>query len=352
MACTKCSEPFRVEAAPSKIYWVSEFDELMRKSLGFLKQLGYTLETDQGVPYVAVENGREFFITNVDAIKLLFSEHERNDIKLAVVPREAGFTYQALILAKPLQRYVNLVDDSEFFDILDNESLTSHFQPIVRAKDRTIYGYETLIRGVKGNGELVYPGELFDKSRRNDMTFRFDRLCRETALKTAAVKKISQKVFINFIPTSIYDPEFCLSSTVKWANQLEFDPKNIVFEVVETESVEDQAHLHRILTYYRDQGFKIALDDVGAGYSNLNMLMELRPDIIKVDREIISNIHTDGFKQSVYRALVSIARDNGIEVLAEGVETPYEIEAVEAIGVDYMQGYYFSKPVPEPVRVL
>jgi EAL domain-containing protein (putative c-di-GMP-specific phosphodiesterase class I) len=75
---------------------------------------------------------------------------------------------------------------------------------------------------------------------RNDMNFTLDRMCRETALKTTAVKKIDTKVFINFILTSIYDPEFCLASTVKWAKQLEFDPKNIVFEVVETQKVKDK----------------------------------------------------------------------------------------------------------------
>ena len=137
---------------------------------------------------------------------------------------------------------------------------------------------------MKEDGTLMYPDVLFTKSKRNDHNFKLDRLCRESALKTAATKKIAQKVFINFIPTSIYDPKFCLKSTEKWAKQLEFDPSQIVFEVVETEKVSDQNHLKKILEYYREKGFQIALDDVGEGYSSLNMLIELEPDIIKVDR--------------------------------------------------------------------
>ena len=174
-------------------------------------------------------------------------------------------TFLSILSAKPMQRYINLFDDQDFFDIVNNESLTAHFQPIVDMKDNHIYGYETLARGVKEDGSLMYPDILFQKSKRNDMNFKLDRLCRESALKTAATKKVNQKVFINFIPTSIYDPEFCLQSTVKWANQLEFDPSQIVFEVVETELVKEQGHLKSILEYYRSKGFKIALDDVGEG---------------------------------------------------------------------------------------
>jgi EAL domain-containing protein (putative c-di-GMP-specific phosphodiesterase class I) len=277
---------------------------------------------------------------------------ELQSIKIYIESVDGSLNIQSLMMAKPLQHYLNLIDDQEFFDIINSESLTSYFQPIIKVSDRSIYGYETLIRGVKPNGDLMFPDELFAKSHRNDVDFRLDRLCRESSLKTAAVKKVQQKVFINFIPTSIYDPEFCLNSTIKWAKQLEFDPKNIVFEVVETQNVADKEHLKEILTYYREQGYQIALDDVGEGYSGLNMLIELRPDIIKVDRNIITNIDQDPLKQSVYKALYQLANDNGIALLAEGVETPYELETVTQIGVDFAQGYYFAKPQPEPIRML
>jgi len=155
---------------------------------------------------------------------------------------------------------------------------------------------------------------------------------------------------INFIPTSIYDPEYCLNSTVKWANQLEFDPSQIVFEVVETEFVKDQKHLKKILEYYRSKGFQIALDDVGEGYSSLNMLIELKPDIIKIDRNIIDGIDKNELKQSVYRALFNLAKEHDITVLAEGVETKGELQTINSIGVDLVQGYYFAKPCAEPIR--
>lgn len=350
MACKKCTEKFELKSEKSKIYFLSEHSELTSKSRIFLMKLGIDLFKIHDLYFIKVDDTEEFFRTNIDAFKINFNELEMDDIKIYIDYDDTGFTYQSMLNAKSMSRYISLIDDKEFFDIINTQSITSHFQPIIKASDNSIYGYETLARGVMADGTLVYPNELFEKSKRNDLNFNLDRLCRESALKTAATKKINQKVFINFIPTSIYDPEFCLQSTVKWANQLEFDPSNIVFEVVETELVKDQQHLKKILQYYRDEGFKIALDDVGEGYSSLNMLIELKPDIIKIDRNIISSIDKDDFKQSVYKALYNIAKENNIEVLAEGVETPYEIEVIRQIGVDYIQGYYYSKPMAEPIR--
>lgn len=115
--------------------------------------------------------------------------------------------------------------------------------------------------------------------------------------------------------------------------------------------MEDLGHLKNILDYYRSKGFRVALDDVGSGYSNLNVIAELKPDIIKIDREIIRNVHEDKIKNAILEALVRIARECGIDVLAEGVETVEEFEFLRD-KVDFAQGYFFGKPAPEPVRVV
>lgn len=350
MQCGKCQEIFELKSTPSKLYWMSEIDELNDKVDKLIAELGYEFLQSNGISYIEIENTKSFFVKNSELINEKFTQMESEAIRLHVEYPGESFTFQSILGAKTLRRYLNLIEDNVFFDIINNASLTSYFQPIVNAKDRTIYGYEALIRGVKDDGSLMFPDVLFEKSERNDLNFKLDRMCRESALKTAATKKIKQKIFINFLPTSVYDPEFCLRSTVKWAKQLEFDPKNIIFEVVETESVKDKKHLINILEYYKKEGFSIALDDVGEGYSSLNMLVDIRPDIIKVDRNIITNIDTDSLKQSTYRALYNLAHENKIAVLAEGVETKEELSMIESIGVDYLQGYYFGKPNAEPLR--
>ena len=351
MPC-KCKDIFYISEQKSKIHFITQVNELVIKSSNLLKNLGFEITKIPGIVTIDVENPKSFFEENFDFLNTSYHDLEKDEIKVFVENKDNQLSLGTIFFAKPLNRYLHFIEDRNFFDILENNSLTAHFQPIIDMKTNKIFAYEALTRGVLPNGDLMYPDILFKKSQRNDTNFVLDRMCRETALKTTAVKKIDAKVFINFIPTSIYDPEFCLASTVKWAKQLEFDPKNIVFEVVETQNVKDKEHLKTILNYYRKEGFLIALDDVGEGYSSLNMIIDIKPDIIKVDRNIIENIDTDTMKQSIYKALRTICIDNGIKILAEGVETPYELEMVKEIGVDYAQGYYFARPSAEIIRVI
>ncbi len=351
MAC-KCKDIFSITEIKSKIHFITQVNELIFKTSSFLKKLSFEVEKNDNIISINVDNPKVFFKENFDFLDSGFHDLEKDEIKIFIENENNILSLSSILSVKPLNRYLHFIEDRNFFDIIENSSLTAHFQPIIDIKTNKIFAYEALTRGVLPNGELMYPDVLFKKSTRNDMNFTLDRMCRETALKTTAVKKINAKVFINFIPTSIYDPEFCLTSTVRWAKQLDFNPKNIVFEVVETQNVKDKEHLKTILNYYRKEGFLIALDDVGEGYSSLNMIIDIKPDIIKVDRNIISNIDTDEMKQSIYKALKNICTDNNIKLLAEGVETPYELEKVKEIGVDYAQGYYFAKPSAEIIRVI
>ena len=351
MPC-KCRDVFYISEKKSKIHFITQINELIVKSSKIFKNLGLETQKIENIVSIEVENPREFFEENFDYLNTNFHDLEKDEIKIFIENDDNKLTLSSILSTKALNRYLHFIEDKNFFDIIENHSLTAYFQPIIDMQTNKIFAYETLTRGVLPNGDLMYPDVLFAKSERNDMNFTLDRMCRETALKTTAVKKIDAKVFINFIPTSIYDPEFCLASTVKWAKQLEFDPKNIVFEVVETQDVKDKEHLKSILNYYRKEGFLIALDDVGEGYSSLNMIIDIKPDIIKVDRNIIDNIDQSPMKQSIYKALRGICVDNGIKILAEGVETPYELEKVKEIGVDYAQGYYFAKPSAEIIRVI
>jgi EAL domain-containing protein (putative c-di-GMP-specific phosphodiesterase class I) len=181
------------------------------------------------------------------------------------------------------------------------------------------------------------------------MLFNLDRQCRESAIRFASKNGIDKNIFINFLPSAIYNPEFCLRDTVKWASDLDFNPDNIIFEVVETEDVEDTEHLKQILQFYKDKGFRTALDDVGSGYASLSLFASLRPNIIKIDIDIVRDVHISDFKQAVAKALKIMADESGCKVLAEGIETKEEFDWFKNLGVDYAQGYYLAKPSPEPV---
>lgn len=351
MQCRACQNVPTIPSLGGNVIISAAVPELILKMANYLeqKEIGFSME-DPHTLIFTVSDFKEFIQSSsrhdlfnrleADAIQLLFLEHEET------------FGPTKLKSIKTLQKYHHLLGALELSSLIRSGALTTHFQPIVDLKSSTIFGYESLIRGVNDDGSLIYPHQLFNWAREGEMLFALDRACRESSLKTAAIKHISSKVFINFIPTAIYDPNHCLQSTVKWAKQLEFDPKNIIFEVIESDLVEDLDHLKKILDFYKSQGFMVALDDVGSGYSSLNMIAKLQPDIVKIDRCLIDHIDTNEVSQSVFRAIVQMAHENGIKVLAEGIERIEEVAFCSANGADLAQGYYFGKPSSEPIRRL
>jgi EAL domain-containing protein (putative c-di-GMP-specific phosphodiesterase class I) len=234
--------------------------------------------------------------------------------------------------------------------ILREHRLETWYQPIVSAADGALWGYECLMRGRDADGSLIFPDRLIAWSRQEDLTFLLDRVCRETHLRNAAAHLAGGdlQILINFMPTAIYDPQFCLATTVAAAKAGGLDPGRIIFEVVETEHVADLGHLKTILDYYRRSGFRAALDDLGSGYSGLAMLGDLDPDLIKIDRHLIARAVGSPMHRSICAALAQLGRDHGKLVLAEGIETVEERDLLGGLGVDLFQGYLFGRPAPAP----
>lgn len=348
--CQRCQVLPFITDEPKQLFCVFPLDVIKEKFKNFLKEHGCEFLDEGEFLGFEVESLKSFIakLTNSG----IFSNVEYNDIHCVVLDRNVPLTISAFKSLKPLSTWTALVEAEEYLEMLSDGRLTVYFQPVIDVRKHKVVGFELLARGVGKDGSIVPPSQLFESAKKTDTLFYLDRACREVAVKMAAVKKLNNyMIFINFTPTAIYDPQFCLKDTVEWATQLHLDPKNLVFEVVESEKVEDLRHLKSILDYYRNKGFKVALDDVGSGYSNLNTLVELKPDIIKIDREIVRDIHEDKVKETVFEALVKIARDSGIGILAEGVETKEEFEFIRD-KVDLAQGYLFGKPLPEPVRVV
>ncbi len=232
-------------------------------------------------------------------------------------------------------------------DVIKNEQLVCHYQPIVDTSE-TIYAYEMLARFQSKDGSMIYPNEVFPAAKTRGRLYALDRVCRMTAVKYAAALN-GKKAFINFIPTSIYSPEFCLRSTIELAERLDVNPKSLVFEVVETEKVDDLDHLKKILRYYRDRGFDYALDDVGEGYSTIELLADLKPRYMKLDMQYVFNVAEDKEKQKVAKRFLEKALEIGSIPLAEGIETYQDFEWLKQLGYQLFQGYYFGKPAASPL---
>lgn len=259
-------------------------------------------------------------------------------LDLADIPRVA-----------PLGELAGLGRSGWLLDLLSAERLTSHFQPIVAARSPgEVYAQECLLRGVDENGAVIPPGSILQAARESGLLFQTDLAARRAAIRAAAARGLRTRIFVNFTPTSIYDPVFCLRSTVEAVDAAGLTRENVVFEVTESEDVGDPEHLSNIVGYYRERGFGIALDDLGAGYSSLNLVHRLRPDFVKLDMDLTRDVDTDPYKAMIASKMLELAGGLGIRTIVEGVETPGELDWVQRAGADFVQGYFIARPSPEP----
>jgi EAL domain-containing protein (putative c-di-GMP-specific phosphodiesterase class I) len=218
-------------------------------------------------------------------------------------------------------------------------ALTMAFQPIVDIEARRIFAYEALVRGPNGEsaGSVLSAVSFADH-------YDFDQVCRVTAIETAVKLGLDCRLHINIMPTRVDDPEASLKRTLATAKALSFPVDLITFEFTEDERVADRAHLPGIAEVYRRHGLQIALDDFGAGYAGLSLLADFQPDILKIDRVLVSHVDSDRPRQLIISGLLAIARDMGLQVVAEGVERKEELAFLRRMGIRYVQGFFFAVP--------
>lgn len=287
--------------------------------------------------------------TVMDLLDKTLSASERQDCKVLLLAEGEALSFDKMSLVQPLDAFVAKARSGWLAEILQQDSFYVDFQPIVSATSPTkVFAYECLLRGRDSEGETVPPGLIFDTARGAGLLFQVDRAARLTAIRDASTHGITTPIFINFNPTSIYDPAFCLRTTIAAIEEAGISPDRIVFEVVESDAVRDTNHLLNIVRSYRQRGFRIALDDLGAGYGSLNLLTSLRPDFVKFDRELIHGVNLDPYKQKVFVKLLEMARDLDVHTLAEGIETEGEYRWLAEQGVEYLQGYFFARPASPP----
>jgi EAL domain-containing protein (putative c-di-GMP-specific phosphodiesterase class I) len=219
---------------------------------------------------------------------------------------------------------------------------TMAFQPVVDLVDLRIDAHEALVRGP--NGESA--GSILAQVNAENL-YAFDQACRVKAIEMAARLGMDCQLNINFLPNAVYEPRACIRLTLDAARRHGFPLHRLTFELTEGEQVNDLQHTRNIIQEYRRRGFQIALDDFATGYSGLARLADLRPDIIKLDRALIQDCDRDRVRLAIIASLVRLGTEIGIKVVAEGVERRGEVDALRAIGVRFMQGFYFARPVFE-----
>lgn len=232
-----------------------------------------------------------------------------------------------------------------FQDLVLAEDVAILYEPIVNLTTREILGHEALVRG-PWKSELHSPERLFQLAEETDLVFELDCLCRRTALRGARGLEAGRKLFLNCLPTAIHDPAFRGEVLQKTLEDLRLRPEDLVFEISERESIENFSIFREISDHYKALGFQIALDDTGVAYGSLEAVMELAPDFIKVDLSLVRGIDTDPPRQELLRALHAVAGKLGGQIIAEGIETPEELETLQGLGIPYGQGYLFGRAAP------
>ncbi len=228
-------------------------------------------------------------------------------------------------------------------EIIIEESVRTHYQPIIDLQSGKIFAYEALSRGPQGS-PMESPLMLFGVADKTNLSFELDRLCRRKAIMNLKGLGDDQKIFINTFPTTMHDPEFRGESLDRILNASGLKGENIVFEVTERFAIENYELFQKEQSYFSSRGFGLAVDDIGSGYGSLEAIAHLRPQYVKVDISIVSEIEKNPVKQELLKAIRDIARKINSKVLAEGIETKEELEVVRSFGCDYAQGYLLGRP--------
>ncbi|MEM1332642.1 MAG: EAL domain-containing protein [Actinomycetota bacterium] len=254
----------------------------------------------------------------------------------------------SLLLARPFDEANARHSGSALHDLIRRRAFRCAYQPIVELGTGEPIGHEALLRVAADEGDWT-AGELFDTAASAGWTDALDRIGREQAIEGAGAWIGDLRLFVNFIPTSVYRPEHCLTTTWRAAERAGLDPYQITFEVTEGTDV-DPHHLDHVLDVYRAAGCQIAVDDVGAGYGSLSRVARLRPDVVKLDLALVQQLPAAA-PTAVTRSIVGLADDIGATVLAEGIETEEQRRHCLDLGITLGQGWLFGRPeFADPLR--
>jgi EAL domain-containing protein (putative c-di-GMP-specific phosphodiesterase class I) len=248
---------------------------------------------------------------------------------------------QARTMAEDYGRRVDARSRERLRDLIISRQLTPVFQPIIQLAGIEVRAYEALIRGPPGT-DLASPAMLFNLAGRVNLVAELDRACCESAMSKAAGLPDGTLLFTNVLPALINDPTF--RAVITDASITHVDPSRIVLEVNEGVAVRSYDVLTRGIAELRSKGIRVAVDDLGAGHTNLDQVLKLNPDFLKLDISLIRGIDQNPVKQALIESVVTMGRAVGATVIAEGIERAEERDTVMALGVPWAQGYLFARP--------
>jgi EAL domain-containing protein (putative c-di-GMP-specific phosphodiesterase class I)/CheY-like chemotaxis protein len=229
----------------------------------------------------------------------------------------------------------------ELRNIIDKQLILPFFQPIYLLDPFQLYGLEVLSRP-KTDSLLANPELLFKAAIKFGLYCDLEILSWKKALDALPDELHDKKIFLNCNPYLIEGPKFYKVLSLFKEHNIDVD--DVILEITERSAISDYKIFYELLRRFRKDGFRFAVDDVGGGYASLESIVEIRPEVLKIDRHIITDLQKDAYKRSIVKFIVSFCRENKIMSVAEGIETKEDLYAVRDLGVDAAQGYYLYKP--------
>ncbi|WP_375478629.1 EAL domain-containing protein [uncultured Jatrophihabitans sp.] len=351
-ACIGCSCTVVANAVGNRMLFATRVSHSLATLRSLLRDAGASVT--QRAPGLL-----EVYTTNPSALLMAarqaLSSVEAAEIRaMVVVDEDPDALLSAALTAPTLAQSSARIEHADLVPLLADEFTAFHsvYQPIVSlhaGAANAVIGYEALLRATTPDGPVM-PDQMFAAAAQAGWLPILDRVGRTSALRGAADWLGASQLFVNFVPTSIYRPEVCLRTTEQAAEQAGLRLEQLVFEVTESEQIADIGHLSNVFDYYRERGCKVALDDLGSGFSSLNNLVLLRPDVVKLDKELVQAL-PNSVSRAVIDAIVQMTHSYGGLVLAECVETLEQAQAARDLGVDLGQGWLFGRPESRPVHV-
>jgi EAL domain-containing protein (putative c-di-GMP-specific phosphodiesterase class I) len=227
--------------------------------------------------------------------------------------------------------------------IIKNKNVNTVYQPIIDLKKNSVHGFEALSRFDVHNLSLNTEG-VFILAMKLNLTRNLEKMCMETAVMSSKGIKKCHHLFINLDPNEITYGSINADAFTSFIKKYDLTPSNIVFEITERRYVSNLNDFNKKFDKFKKIGYKIAIDDFGAGYSNLNTIAVIKPDYLKIDINLIRDIDKDLVKKEIVKTLMQFAKKINVKVLSEGVETKEEADTLIELGSELGQGYLYGRP--------
>lgn len=299
-----------------------------------------------GATWIDVPDARSL----LDRLVVRMHEAESADLRVAFAPSGATLdqVITAALDARPLAVWADAIDDAAL--AARPLDYRIHYQPIVRLDDGEVIGHEALLRARAGH--VVIPAdELIERAGRGGWLAELDLLSRQLAVQGLGPWLGDDLLFLNLLAPDGHIQVDAVAATIDAAAQRGVEPDQLVFESNERNRFDDLGATGDDLSRLRARGIRIAVDDAGDGFAGLSTIVHLRPDVLKLSGSLTRTVGTPETDAAI-RALVRLASDSGVWVVAENIETDAQATAMADLGVDWGQGRWFGPPVARAAGVL